>query len=52
MEVILLERIGKLGQMGEIVRVRTAMGAITCSRRAKRCAPTENAPASKHEGRS
>ena len=29
MEVILLERVAKLGQMGEVVRVRDGVGDVT-----------------------
>ena len=39
MEVILLERIGKLGQMGDVVRSRTALPATSCCRAARRCVP-------------
>ena len=38
MEVILLERVAKLGQMGEVVRVRDGYPAISLSA-TRRCAP-------------
>jgi large subunit ribosomal protein L9 len=38
MEVILLERVAKLGQMGEVVTSRTATPATSCCRRKRRCA--------------
>ena len=41
MDVILLERVAKLGQMGDVVKVRDGYAhATTCCRRARRCAPT------------
>ena len=42
MQVILLERVNKLGQMGETVKVQaTATPVTSCCRRARRCAPTK-----------
>ncbi len=39
MEVILLERVAKHGQMGDIVKVKDATPVTSCCRAARRCAP-------------
>ena len=39
MEVILLERVAKLGQMGDVVRVKDGFARNSCCRAARRCAP-------------
>lgn len=39
MQVILLERVAKLGQMGEIVKVRPGFARNFLIPRARRCAP-------------
>ena len=39
MQIILLERVAKLGQMGDVVNVKPGMRATSCCRRARRCAP-------------
>jgi len=39
MEVILLERVARLGQMGDVVRVKDGLPAIFCCRSTRRCAP-------------
>jgi ribosomal protein L9 len=48
MEVILLERVAKLGQIGDIVRVKDGFaGTISCAK-AKRCGPPKRtAPGSR-----
>ena len=48
MEVILLERVGKLGQMGEVVRVKDGFARNFLLPRARRCArPRTTSRASK-----
>ena len=42
MDVVLLELVAKLGQMGEVVRSRTAMPATSCCPKARRCATESN----------
>ena len=39
MQVILLQRIGRLGQMGDVVTVKDGFARNFCCRRRRRCAP-------------
>ena len=41
MEVILLERIERLGQMGDIVKVKPGMPATICCLKLKLCVPAK-----------
>ena len=50
MEVILLERVGKLGQMGDVVRVKDGFARNFLLPQGKACAPPRRtAPASRPE---
>ena len=39
MQVVLLERVEKLGQIGDVVKVKDGFARNSCCRKRRRCAP-------------